>query len=74
MIFSEGVDYKSGPYSVTFPAGQINATFNVSIMDDDISEGNEYFNLSIDLSSLPIEVNTSNPAEVLVTIVDDESK
>ena len=43
-------------------------------MDDDISEGNEYFNLSIDLSSLPIEVNTSNPAEVLVTIVDDESK
>ena len=43
-------------------------------MDDDISEGNEYFNLSIDLSSLPIKVNATNPANVLVTIVDDESK
>ena len=69
-----GVDYEPGPYSIMFPAGQTNATFSVSVMDDEVSEGNEYFNLAIDVSSLPIEVNASNPADVLVTIVDDEGK
>ena len=72
--FTGGVDYKSGPYTVTFPAGSTNATFDVSLMDDTISEGNENFNLTIDPSSLPNRVNINDLSQVIVTIVDNEGK
>ena len=36
-------------------------------------EGNESFNLTIN-SALPSEVNINDPAQIIVTIVDDEGK
>ena len=36
-----GMDYSSGPYPVTFPAGETVAYFNISIRDDHVLEGNE---------------------------------
>ena len=47
------MDYDSGPYTVTFPAGVTTATFNVPINDDDILEGDKNFILTIDETSLP---------------------
>ena len=67
-----GVDYDSGPFDITFPAGETLAVFNVSINDDDIVEGNENFTLSINTSSLPDTV--ANPVQITVTIVDDDCK
>ena len=72
--FTGGVDYNSGPYTVIFPAGDTNVTLNISIIDDEISEGNEYFNLTIDSSSLPSKIGINDAAQVVVTIVDDEGK
>ena len=68
------MDYTSGPYTVTFPAGQTTATFDVPINDDDILEGNENFILTIDPSSLPSDVSVGDPDQATVTIVDNDRK
>ena len=68
------MDYTSGPYTVTIPAGQTTATFNISINDNMILEGNKNFMLTIDETSLPTNVTSSIPGEATVTIVDDDSK
>ena len=68
------MDYDSGPYTVTIPAGQTTATFNVPINDDMILEIDEDFMLTIDGPSLPTGVTRGNPDEATVTIVDDDRK
>ena len=69
-----GVDYDSGPYTVTFPARVTSVPFKVSLNDDDILEGNENFMLTINQSSLPSSVAISNPSMTTVTIVDNDRK
>ena len=68
------MDYTSGPYHVTIPAGMTNATFDVSITDDNILEVNEDFMLTIDPSSLSPNVTPGNPYQTTVTIVDNGCK
>jgi len=65
-------DYVSGPYYVTFLASQTIVVFNVSIIVDDLVEGNENFNLTINLLSLPSNVKIGDPVNTTVTIVDDD--
>ena len=71
--FSGGVDYNSGPYTVTFPAGVTTASFNIPITDDNISESNEDIQIGITISSLPSRVGVSNPGHATVTIVDSDN-
>ena len=47
--------------------------FAVPITDDDVLEGNENFNLTINISSLPNRVVT-NPHQATVKIVDNDGK
>ena len=68
------MDYTSGPYTVTFLARQITATFDVPINDDNIYEINENFMLTIDGTSLPTGVTRGSPGEATMTIVNDDSK
>ena len=72
MLTGEGVDYVSGPYYVTFPAGIKLASFNVPIINDIVMENDENFNLTIDGSLLPRGFNIINHATCTVTIVDDD--
>lgn len=72
LITGGGVDYVSGPYMVTFFAGVTSTSFNITINDDTISEGNESFTLTIDPTSLPDGVTLFNPSSTIVTIVDDD--
>ena len=67
------MDYTSGPYTVTFAAGQTTATFNVPITDDMILEGNENFMLTIN-QTLPDGVTRGTPSEATVNIVDNDRK
>ena len=67
------MDYTSGPYSVTFPAGVMSVPFSISINDDNIFEENENFTLTID-SSLPTGVMVGNPGQATVTIIDNDCK
>ena len=69
-----GVDYNSGPYDVTFSAGMTRLTFDISIMDDNIYEGNELFMLAIMSSPLPSRVSLGSPSMATVTIVDTTSE
>ena len=79
MLQSHGItggeiDYESGPYLVSIPAGQKNTLISVPITDDDILERNETFTLFINKQSLPDHVIVDNPNEAMVTILDDDGK
>ena len=67
-----GVDYGSGLYSIMFPPGVTSVPFDVSIINDNIVEGNKSFDLSINPSSLPSDVTVGSPDRVRVLIVDDD--
>ena len=69
-----GVDYNSGPYPVTIPAGKIDTHFDVMINDDNVLERNKKFNLTINATSLHSRVITGNPDQATVTIVEDDGK
>ena len=51
----EDEDYVPGPYNLTFPAGVTNVPLFVQIINDDIQEDNEDFELFITdtVTSLP---------------------
>ena len=67
-----GVDYDSGPYSVTFTAGVTRMPFDVSLNSDTILESNEDFTLTIIRNTLPNRVTRGSTGQATVTIVDDE--
>ena len=68
-----GIDYDSGPYTVSFPAGMTSISFDVPITDDNILENNEQFHL-IFSNTLPDHVTIGNPSQTIVTITDNDSK
>ena len=68
------MDYGSGPYTVTFPAGTTSVPFDVPINNDDILEGNEDFTLTIDPASVPTGGSVGSPDQATVTIVDNDRK
>jgi len=74
ILTGGGVDYDSGPYNVTFPAGKTSVLLNVSINDDNILEEEEFFDLTIDSDSLPNRVTVDSQYESTVTIVDNDGK
>jgi len=69
-----GVDYDSGPYSVTFPAGNTNVSFDVRINNDKLVEYDEDFHLTIDSSSLPTGININSLHQTTAIIVGTISK
>ena len=74
LVTGGGVDYDSGPYTVTFPAGVTRVPFDVPINDDNVLEDDESFTLGIDPSSLPDDVTRGNPGSATVTINNTVSK
>ena len=69
-----GVDYDSGPYTITFPTGETSVLFDVPINNDNTLELDETFDLSIDSSSLPAQVTVGGTGTSTVTITNDDSK
>ena len=70
-ITGGGVDYYSGPYNVTFPARANSVTFNITIINDNVLEYNETFNLTIIESSLPEDIILGEIYLTKVTILND---
>ena len=66
------MDYGSGPYEVTFIAGKTQASFNVSLTDDNVFESNENFMITIDPSSLLNNVTVGDRKRVTVIIMDND--
>ena len=46
--------------------------FNISITNDDIYEGNETFNLVVNVTSLPLNVTVGDPNQATITIFNDD--
>ena len=74
MLTGGGVDYKSGPYFITFPAGVTRVSFVVVITNDNVLEGDEKFSLSIDRRTMQPYQRVHNSNQVTVTIYDDDGK
>ena len=65
----------SGPYPVTFLAGSTTASFDVSIVNDNVLESDENFTLTISSSSISdTRVTVGSPSDSTITIMDDEGK
>jgi len=69
-----GGDYTAGPYNVTFPAGHITVSVDITINNDNILEGNETFTVEIDSSSLPTGVTVGGTGQATVAIDNDDCK
>ena len=54
------------------PAGRVQFPFNVSIMDDNITESNKSFILLISSVSLSSKISITNPKRANITIVDND--
>ena len=66
-------DYSSGPYNVTIPAGYISSTFDITIIDNSVFEGNKEFYLIINQSAFNA-VMIGNQNRATVEILDNECK
>ena len=67
-------DYDSGPYTVYFIARKTDASFNITIKDNDELENIEIFYISINSSTLPHNINIFSPSQATVNISDDDGK
>ena len=68
-----GSDYQQlQQVSVTFEPNKDKACFNVSILDDSLSEGPENFFATIFSASTVVDVGS--PDTTIISIMDDESK
>lgn len=66
------MDYDPGPYSVNFFPNQTHAPLNITIINNHVLEDSKMFNLTINSSSLPFNVNAGNPDQATVIIEDDD--
>ena len=67
-----GSDYETGPYTVTFTAGQMYATLMVPTMDDSTTELSEYFRVVINSTDQPSVVEIASPNKTVITIEDND--
>ena len=67
------MDYVSGPYNVTFPAGVTSMSLNNTVVNDEILESDENFYLNI-CSSLPDRVAVGDINQTTVTIKDNDGE
>ena len=71
-----GVDFVSEQFQLNFPAGERRANFNVTIVDDNVIENMESFQLLLsipnDLTSKGVQVGPNSAATVTITDNDGE--
>ena len=70
----KGDNYTLGQYNITLPIGATRVSFYVPISNDNTVEVNEKFDLVIDQSSLPTNVDAGGIDKATVSIVDDDGK
>jgi len=72
-ISGGGVDYDFGPSTVTFPAGVTSISFDVPIIDDNILEDDETFNIILS-TSLSDRISIGTPSQAIITIQGNDRK
>lgn len=74
LSYIGGEDYDSGPFSITIPARENTVSYNITIINDNVFEASESFNLTISTFSLPNRVLVQSICMLMVTIVDDDGE
>ena len=71
-----GADFVSQQFQLNFPAGEIRANFNITIVDDRVIENMESFQLLLSISAEPTYkgVQVGPNSEATVTIMDDDGE
>jgi hypothetical protein len=67
-----GSDYTAASGALTFAAGEQTKTFNVTLLPDNVYEGNETFNIT--LSAPTGGALLAGPSTAVVTLLDDEQR
>ena len=68
-------DFTPGPYEVTFPANQTSQVLNIPITNDELLEADTNdFNILIVNFTSNCSIRSRSPNEVLVQILDEDSK
>jgi len=67
-------DYFSGPYFIMFPAGTTKVMFSIALINDDVLEETETFNVIINSSSLPSNVTIGEFGDAAVIIWDNDGE
>lgn len=65
-----GTDYTAASGMISFPAGATSAFFNITVLDDNAAEDDEFF--SIHLHSPTADAVIRSPSNMTVTINDDD--
>ena len=65
-------DYITGPYDVSFTAGQQSATLILPTVDDSTTELSEYFMVAITSTDQPSVVEIGSPSTSLISIEDND--
>jgi len=75
LAFVLGTDYSNGPYLVTFPTGITESVLNIFILNDNVLEETETFEVIITSSSRNSNVTSGElgNAEVIIWDNDGES-
>ena len=68
----EGDGYETGPYTVSFTAGQMTATLMVSTVDDNTTELSEYFMVVITSTDQPSVIGIGSPNVSFITVEDND--
>jgi len=72
-VFTGNADYASGPYIVTLPAGLTSVSFDIAIIDDNIHEEHEYFDLTIATTQdLPERIYFREYLNATISIEDND--
>ena len=66
------LDFVPGKFNVTIPAGETSVLLNISIINDNVIEENESFNLTINSSHAICEILSD--CILTLTIVDNDGK
>jgi len=74
ICLGRGIDYDSRLISLEIPAGTTSLNFSVEIVDDNVLEDFETFNLTINSFSLPANVSVTTPNRTVVLIIDNDGE
>ena len=67
-------DYFNGPYFVMFPAGTTKVMFSIVLINDDVLEEAETFNVIVNSSILPSNVTIGELGDATVIIWDNDGE
>ena len=70
--FTANDDYNPGVYFIIIPANETIIPFDITIVNDDMLEVNEGFDITIMSGSLPNRITSGDAIKATVTIVNDD--